>query len=243
VRVAVAVALLLAASSGGANAERFEIDPDLIRDRLESAFHERAVAGITLEVREVPALIADGESPTVEVLLPEEIQRPGPSAVTVQCRSGGRVTARGLATVLVRARLPVWIPIRSLRRGEVLDPLSLRREERTFDRDPLRLFVLEPKARWRMSRGVDPGVFLRASDVRRLPDVEAGDEIRLVSQAGQAEVSVVGRVRRGGNVGEMILVVNPVSSQIVRARLTDFTTARLETVRESRTQERTGQTR
>ena len=63
------------------------------------------------------------------------------------------------------------------------------------------------------------GAWIRTAHVRSLPDVEAGEEILLLTRAGEATVSIAGRVRRAGFVGDMILVLNPLTGSVVRARL------------------------
>jgi flagella basal body P-ring formation protein FlgA len=70
-------------------------------------------------------------------------------------------------------------------------------------------------------------VIVYGRDARKLPHVEAGEEIVLVAGAGGARVTVLGRARRSGDIGDVILVHNPVSGTIVRARVLSPSTAEL----------------
>ena len=99
--------------------------------------------------------------------------------------------------------------------------------KRLFEREPTRLFEYAPGARWRVIRDVEPGSEITASDVRAIPDVEAGNGILLLVRAGASTVSVEGRARRSGNVGEEILVHNPVTGALVRAIVLDERSAEL----------------
>jgi flagella basal body P-ring formation protein FlgA len=152
---------------------------------------------------------------------------PGPRALTVSCRVDGRVVARGLANVVVRRQLRVWVPVRALKRGEIVTVADLRSMRRLYERDPRRLFEGPAEHEWTVVRDLEVGQILHPTDVRRRPDISAGDEITLVSRTSGASVAVIGRARRSGCVGETILVLNPITGSIVRAVVVDKSTATL----------------
>jgi flagella basal body P-ring formation protein FlgA len=220
--------LLAAALTGLAGAApAATVDPDVVRDALETAWSGRATPGLHLEIRHLPELVHHDGVPQVEPLLPDGPLRAGPRAIPVNLRVDGRIVARGLANIVVHERLTVWVPIRPIPRGATVTVADLRPEPRTRDREAVRLLEDPGVGAWIAARDLEEGRDLRASDLDRKPDVAAGDEILLVSRAGDASVSVAGRVRRSGSVGETILVLNPVTGSIVRAVLVDPATAEL----------------
>jgi flagella basal body P-ring formation protein FlgA len=220
-RSASIVGLLVFVAAAPVGAMPHEVDPASIRTSLESAWREVAPPDATCEILALPRLAYDGEDPRVEVVWLEGLERPGPRALAVNCRVGERIVSRGLANVLIRVRRTVWIAPAPLTRGQRLDPSTLLRETRVFEREPRRLFAPVAGKSWQAIRNIEAGAILRSLDVKALPDVEAGSEILLVSRAGMAEVAVVGRARRDGDVGDTILVHNPITGTLVKAVLLD----------------------
>lgn len=214
---ALASALLCAS----AQAMTHTVDPAAIRARIEAAWAAVAPAGSTLEVRRVPTLTYDGSEPEISVTMPDDPSRAGPRALPVTCRAGGRVMSRGLANVIVRSERVVWKAARALDRGQPLRPEDLVAETREFDREPLRLFAPDPARTFRLARDVDAGQVISPADVIAVPDVESGSEIVLVSRAGTATVSLEARARQSGHVGDVILVHNPLTGELVRARVVE----------------------
>jgi flagella basal body P-ring formation protein FlgA len=152
----------------------------------------------------------------------------GVRPVTVSRRVDGRIVARGLATVRVRRSVPVWVTARDVPAGSVLAADDVRVEPRDFEREPAREqtgdFV--PGA-WTARHALSTGAVVRSTDVTRHPDVEAGTPLNLVVRAGEARVSVPSIARRSGNIGQTILVSNPVTGALVSAVLVDAATAEL----------------
>lgn len=211
-----------------AEATRTSVDPTEIRDAIESAWVDRGGAG-QLEIRALPALSYSGTDAQLEVMLPDDVSRPGPRALPVQCRVHGRVAARGLASVIIRQTVTVWVPIRPLERGETVTRDDLKPEPRLFDRTPARLFEGPGESRWTAAASLEAGRVLRATHLRREPDVRSGDPVTLISRHGDAAVRIAGKARRAGNVGEQILVHNPITGAVVRAVLLDAGSALLVT--------------
>lgn len=221
----VLIALLLGASPRPALAHDV-VAAEIIRGAIQEAWSRVAPPHATLEIRALPILPGTAAA-SVEVLLPEGIERAGCRAIPVLCHEGARVVSRGLASVVIRVDREVWIAARALRRGELVDPTAFVRETRTFVREPRPLLRPQPAERYRIVRDVPAGVIVYGRDARKLPDVEAGEEIVLVAGAGGARVTVLGRARRSGDIGDLILVHNPVSGTIVRARVLSPSTAEL----------------
>ncbi|MCA9752865.1 MAG: flagellar basal body P-ring formation protein FlgA [Gemmatimonadetes bacterium] len=215
-RIAPLIAALVTLTGAGGRAV---VDPTMVREAIEAAWNETALPGSSLEVRSVPALAYESGRPRVEVVLPDGPLRPGPRALTVACVVDDRTVSRGLASVVVSRRILVWVPRRNLTRGETVTAIDLRPEPRVVERDPVRAFEDPGDLTWIAARDLEAGVELRSADLDRRPDVVAGDAVQLVSRAGDASVAVTGRVRRAANVGESLLVLNPVTGSVVRAVL------------------------
>jgi flagella basal body P-ring formation protein FlgA len=218
-------ALLFGAPAAGAGA-RDSVPAEMVRTAIQEAWSQVAPPRATLEIRTLP-ILPGTEAANVEVLLPEGIERAGSRAIPVMCHEGARVVSRGLASVVIRVEREVWIAARALRRGELVDPTAFVCETRTFAREPRPLLQPQPTERYRLLRDVPAGAVAYGRDVRKLPDIEAGEEVILIAGVGGARVTVLGRARRSGDVGDVILVHNPVSGAIVRARVLNPTTAEL----------------
>lgn len=214
------VAAILAAGPAAAG-HLVSIDPEAVRDALESDWTELAGEGETMEIVRLPELSAPAVG-DVLVTWPDPPLPPGPRALTVGVRVDGRIVARGFANVMIRRDLPVWVLARSVARGDTVTAADLRREDRTWDRPPVRALTGElPPRGFVALRALNAGQWVRANDVRARPDVEAGADILLVTRSGDATVSLAAKARRGGFVGDVILVLNPLSDTVVRARLLD----------------------
>jgi flagella basal body P-ring formation protein FlgA len=207
--------------------DRQTVDPAEIRRAIESAWADVAPASSQLEVRALPVLRFDGDSAEIDVSLPDPLDLPGPRVITVSCRVGDRVVARGLASAIIRVRTSIWIAARDLREGDVLDAASIESMDRVQERTDVRLFRPETGRRYRLAHDVATGSTIETRDVVRVPDVESGTQIKLVSRVGTAAVEVTGSVRRSGDVGDTILVQNPITNTLVRARVLDANTAEL----------------
>ena len=233
VRPAVAMSLLvlgLLAALGpfAPTPARAESDAD-VRAAVLAAWQPALPAGATIEVLQLPLLPAtSGEGGVLEVDPPGLPIVAGVRPVTVSRRTGGRVVARGLAPVRVHRAVPVWVTARDVPGGAVLAAEDVRVESRDFDREPAREQTgdFAPGA-WIARHDLATDAVVRSTDVTRRPDVASGAALNLVVRAGEARVSVPAVARRSGNIGETILVSNPVTGAIVSAVLVDAATAEL----------------
>jgi flagella basal body P-ring formation protein FlgA len=199
-----------------------------VREALARAWEDHGPAGSEIEVRVLPNLLGDDACPCeLAVEIPDDAARPGPRILGVSCLVAGRSISRGLASVVVRSELAVWVSPVNFVKGAQFTSADLQSNALIVEREPRHLFAPQVGARYRIVRDVPAGEPLRAADVRRVPDVAPGDLVTLVASAGAARVGVEGKVRRGGSVGDLILVHNPVSGALVRATLIDVATATL----------------
>ncbi len=219
--------VLLLLAPAPLRAERLPLPEGVVRAAIEAGWKEHVADGATLEIVRVPELIAPADA-LLTVSWPDHALGAGPRALTLDATVDGRTLARGLANVIVRREFPVWVLVRDVGRGGILSPDDAVQEMRSFDRPPTTLMLDDaPPRGWTARRALTAGSVLRARDVKALPDVEAGQEILLVSRVGDAAVSVPARVRRAGSVGDRILVSNPVTGDVVSATLVDANTAEL----------------
>jgi flagella basal body P-ring formation protein FlgA len=224
---ALLVALSILAAAPGFAARR-EVGEDDIRAAVDAALRRIDDGRTTADVRTLPRLVTDDAAgPAVlDVALPDGPPREGVLAFPMTCRAGGRVVSQGLVTIAVSRDRPVWVAARPVPAGATLTAADVRGEIRRFDRAPSREVASEPEAgRWIARRALEPGAILKTTDLVRRPDVVAGAELALVSRVGAAAVSVPALARRAGDVGETILVVNPLTREIVEALLVDARTA------------------
>lgn len=234
-----AVMTLVAAAPARPDAPAAGDAPSVVREAILASWADRRTERDSLEIVYVPAL-AGRESGGVHVVWPDPPIPPGPRALTVERTEDGRVTARALANVVVHREIPVWVPVRTIARGDTARTRDFRRETRLWDRDPVRALTGDlPGRGFVVLRELTAGSWVRASDVRACPDVEAGDEILLVTRAPGAVVSIPAVVRRSGFTGEKILVLNPLTGAVVRARLLGEHRAELLTARGSAERRRT----
>jgi len=126
---------------------------DVIRAAIDEAWLQVAPPHATLEIRSLPILPGTATA-SVEVLLPEGIDRAGSRAIPVTCHEGARVVSRGLASVVIRVEREVWIAARALRRGELVDSTEFVCETRTFAREPRPLLRPQTTERYRVRRDV-----------------------------------------------------------------------------------------
>lgn len=225
-RIAPVLALLLLALPVRAQAPAADGD---VAAAVLRAWEPHLPPGATVEVVQTPRFPdAAGDGAVLEVDPPGLPVVAGVRPVTVSRRVDGRINARGLATVHVRREVAVWIAGRDVPARATLGADDVRIESRVFDREPTREQTVPfTPARWSTRRPLAAGAVVRSTDVTRLPDVAAGRPISLVVKAGDARVDVPSVVRRAGNIGETILVSNPVTGAMVSAVLVDADTAEL----------------
>ena len=202
---------------------------DEVRAAVLAAWQTALPPGTTVEVLQLPRLPAtEGDIGALEVDPPGLPVVAGVRPVAVSRRVAGRVVARGLATVRVRRAVPVWVTARAVTSGTVLTDEDVKVESRVFEREPAREQTGEfAPGRWIARHGLAADAVVRSTDVARRPDVASGAPLNLVVRAGEARVSVPAIARRGGNIGETILVSNPVTGALVSAVLVDAATAEL----------------
>ncbi len=133
----------------------------------------------------------------------------GSVPITAIVRRGDRVLRRGVVTVQVETRAPVWVARRSLSRGEVIGREDL--EQVDGDQHALRgarVLEADDAVGRRTRRAVRVGQAIRAHWVEDVPLVNRGKRVRLVFHAGSLRIEAAGEAREDGTAGEQVRVRN-----------------------------------
>ncbi len=133
----------------------------------------------------------------------------GSVPITAIVRRGDQVLRRGVVTVQVDTRVPVWVARRALARGDVIRREDLER----IDGDQrhirgARVLDVEEAVGRRTRRAVRAGQALRAHWVEDVPLVNRGKRVRLVFRAGTLRIEATGEAREDGRAGDQVRVRN-----------------------------------
>ena len=112
--LAVTLIAIPSASPLHARAGSVELAPSAIRSALESSWAQQRGPDDSMEIVRLPKL-SGRSGGTVHVTWPDPPVAPGPRALTVDLRVDGRIVARGLANVIVRRDVAVWVLRRDAR--------------------------------------------------------------------------------------------------------------------------------
>ncbi len=145
----------------------------------------------------------------VELRLDGKREFAGSVPITAVVRRDGRVLRRGVVTVQVETRAPIWITRRPLGRGEEIRADDLEQVE--ADQRSLRgARVLTPAEMVgrRTRRAVGAGKPLRAHWVEEVPLVHRGKRVRLLFQSGSLRIEAAGEAKEDGGIGDHVRVRN-----------------------------------
>jgi flagella basal body P-ring formation protein FlgA len=130
----------------------------------------------------------------------------------------GRSVRMGEADCLIRVRTSHYAVRRPVARGEHIPPDAVQRAEGWLIGGRLQRPVRE-LGDARAARDLAPGDILSMADVTAPPAIRSGDRVRLHWIDGRIAIALEGIAAQHGHVGDVILVVNPSSGRMVRARV------------------------
>jgi flagella basal body P-ring formation protein FlgA len=132
-------------------------------------------------------------------------------------------TRRFSTWALVRVRLSEqhWVALKEIHAGDVIAAANFKSEpyEGPLMRDtPVR--DLPASDEMRAARNIPPGATLLSSMLVPSQDVQKGEAVKVVAEAGAAHLETEGLAIQGGSKGEIILVKNARSGSLFKARVT-----------------------
>ena len=111
-------------------------------------------------------------------------------------------------TVDVSIYLDVTVTAKKLKRGEIITPEKLVKKRQKISRDYENL-IRDPElvVGLMTNRVVQEGATLRKSMLREIPDIKKGDEVKVQLVSGDLEVTVDGKVKDDGKIGDKVRVI------------------------------------
>ncbi len=153
----------------------------------------------------------------------------GHIVVVVGEEVNGKVERRYPVSAEVRTFAKVAVAVRSVKKNEMLNPedFSLDKRETTRLREPP-VTDLSQFAGKRASRNLPRGSVVTIEEIESAPVIEQGDIVTLMVERGNFTITISGRARKSGGVGDLIPVVNLSSHKEVTARVVDAKTVIVE---------------
>jgi flagella basal body P-ring formation protein FlgA len=220
--IGVGLAVQLVGALGASADER----PDeFVRVELEEFLRDRAAspdAVIEIPVLDSFAAESVGKTEELRTRFSTRAEQPfrGRVAVNVELLLGDRLLHSGVVSAYLRIDEKVFVPVRPLRRGEVLGEADFRSVARDASRLPFdTVREREQLLGRRMTRSLRADEVLRASHVERVPVVGRGDRVTLVLESGAIQISSIGRAVEAGAVGDWIRVLNVDSRRELSGRV------------------------
>jgi flagella basal body P-ring formation protein FlgA len=117
----------------------------------------------------------------------------------------------------VKAFAPVWVAVKSMKNGNIIQKESLRKEYKDIAKlnDAPVDEVLPTNER--LKENVSEGEVIVASNLENIPDVSKGEKISVVAQEGAVTVTAVAIALDDGNMGDKIRVGKPNSDIVYHA--------------------------
>jgi flagella basal body P-ring formation protein FlgA len=164
-----------------------------------------------------------------EVVAPERWEGWGNASLALIVRVDDRVLKNLTVVVEVEALAEMVIATRTLERGEIIGESDVALAHRDlahvqgrFVRDPAEVIGLRVKS---ALRGNSP---LRGDYLERVPVVKSGQLVTIVAENEAVRITVAGRAKGSGAVGDTIAVQNLSSLKDLAGRVVDATTVKVD---------------
>jgi flagella basal body P-ring formation protein FlgA len=200
-----------------------EVSEGSLRDALDAYLQEHAPPGVELEqweLRRGDVLPVQGRIVEVALASGARWQKKTPFQIRVEKNSGQLQTLRLQAT-LRRARTVV-VARRNLPMGHRISHEDLATEVQEGWRNHKDLYdEIGQVVGKRIWRPVSKGACLKSWHVRDRRDIQRGDTVVIVAQAGSVRVQAPGQLLESGNPGDRVRVLNVASGKEIYGTIVD----------------------
>lgn len=243
--IALIAVLVLAAAAAAQTAEvgldaaslpALNVVPEAVVHQAVEAFVRDRVAGqvdpqdrVTVNTRWQGAVLLDRPGQVdfrVVPLSPRPFR--GPAVVRVELKVGAETVKTLTLTVDTRIHRPVLVTARALRRGTpvTVDMVDVEERDITSLNDGFYTDLADLDG-WQTRRPIGVGDILTRRHVEPIPVIERGDEILLVTESANMQVSVRGVAMQDGGIGSRIRVKNADSGKVLSGQVVDAATVRV----------------
>ena len=135
-------------------------------------------------------------------------------------QNNGERRTRVSINAVVRMTANVVVAAKNLARHEKVAPFNL--EMRMLDITTLQgtpLFEMPHRDEFMVIGAIREGTVLTERHIAPRPIIEQGSPVRMTTGAGRVNISIWGRARQSGGIGDIIAVENIESNKVVRARV------------------------
>ena len=161
----------------------------------------------------------------LEVIAPESWDGWGPVSLALVIRVNGAVERNISLRLLVEARTEMVVATRQLLGGTVPGPDDLQLQWREVAQaGGLHVRSVEDVVGKKLRTMVRSGAPVRSNQLEKVPVVKSGQLVTIVAENQGIRVTVTGRAKSSGGVGDLIRVENLLSRKEFPARIVDSAT-------------------
>ena len=138
----------------------------------------------------------------------------------VVVQSGGEKRTRVSLNAMVKTVAKVGVAVKDIARFDDFSPRDI--EMKLLDITTLQgtpLYELPGEGEFRVVGAIRAGTVITNRHIAPKPVVEQGSDVRMMTGAGMVRVSIWGRARQSGGIGDIIAVENIESNRIVKAKV------------------------
>ena len=196
----------------------------VLADQVRQAFSlDSEYVTITLLRADLSRRDLTGYEARIHPLMPGEPK--GRFSLGVELLTAGSQVETGTAVLEIRRAADLWVPVRTIQRGEILSPelFAAKRIDVTSITEPM-LGDLSHREGCRAKQLLIAGRPVPLGRLEKVPDVENGTPVTLVGAAGCLEIQARGIALQNGYVGETVKVKNLDSRKILTGKVTSAST-------------------
>ena len=221
---------LMGAASGYAATTATVLLPEQeVRDAVERLLAEKLEGrgwDTTIRQLTIPRGIRVSDGPRdLELIAPAGWDGWGPATIVLVVRVNGAVEKNLSLRLHVDARTEMLIATRQLLAGTVLTEEDLQLQKHDLGQaggQPVKNMADAVGKKLRMT--IRAGAPIRGNQLVSVPVVVSGQLVTIVTENGGIRITVSGRARSAGGIGDLIRVQNMVSNKEIPARILDAST-------------------